>query len=165
MMVKVVCLSLLLTACSSEIHEAGTVSGNAKHRDDTGFPNDSVLKVQIMESMGRATPGEQNIQTEGRQVIPFAVTYDPSQIEATWRYGVYATIEDTSGKVLFLSEGIVQVINGGPTEGINLTLMPTGGDRWRYLDWNPLDTPIRIAFIGPFPTDTPGHIPIDQLKW
>jgi uncharacterized lipoprotein YbaY len=109
-----------------------TVTGVVTYRERIALPEDAVVRVRL-EDVSRADApavllGEQVIDPMGRQVpIPFAVTYDPAQIDPRGRYSVRARIEDAQGRLLWTSTQAYPVITGGnPTSDIEIVVMRVG---------------------------------------
>jgi len=73
--------------------------------------------------------GEQVIQTDGAQVpVPFAVPYDPGEIEDNHSYSLRVRIEDGTGRLLFINDSSIPVITqGNPTQEIEVIVVPAVG--------------------------------------
>jgi uncharacterized lipoprotein YbaY len=109
-----------------------TVTGAVTYRQRIALPEDAVVTVQIRDVSLADAPavviGEQIIPTEGNQVpIPYAVAYDPEDIDERREYSMSARIEDGAGKLLFISDTSVPVITrDNPTEEVEIVVVPVG---------------------------------------
>lgn len=108
------------------------VTGTVTYRERIALPPDAVITVQLQDVSLADAPavvmGEQVIPAEGRQVpIPFAVPYDPAQIQPGRSYSLAARIEDGGGKLQFISDTRVPVLSdGAPAENVEIVVVPAG---------------------------------------
>lgn len=108
------------------------VTGTVTYRERIALPLDAVITVQLQDVSLADAPavvvGEQVIPAEGRQVpIPFAIPYDPAQIQPGRSYSLAARIEDGGGKLQFISDTRVPVLgDGAPPENVEIVVVPTG---------------------------------------
>jgi uncharacterized lipoprotein YbaY len=123
--------SLTLAACGSSSKES--VTGSVTYLQRIALPPDAVVTVRIEDVSKADAPaeviGEQVIQTDGAQVpIPFAVPYDPGEIEENHSYSLRVRIEDDTGKLLFINDTSIPVItHGNPTQDIEVIVVPAVG--------------------------------------
>lgn len=85
------------------------LEGNATYRQRIALPPDAVLIVRIQDVSRMDAPArliaEQRLPTQGRQVpLPFAVDYDPAQVQSVPRVAVSARIEDGAGTLLWITD-------------------------------------------------------------
>jgi putative lipoprotein len=120
--------SITLAACGGSSKES--VTGTVTYLQRIALPPDAVVIVRI-EDVSKADAsakviGEQVIQTDGAQVpIPFAVSYDPGEIEENHSYSLRVRIEDGNGKLLFINDTSIPVItHGNPTQDIEVIVVP-----------------------------------------
>jgi len=114
------------------------VTGEIVYKQKIALPDDAVVCVQIQNISLADAPaqviGEQTYVTEGQQVpLPFAVPYDPADIEENMMYGLSIRIEAADGTLLFINDTSIPVItNGNPTSGIVAEVImvnaPAGGE-------------------------------------
>ena len=129
----------LLAACGgaeqaaevAPLTEAGaaTVSGMVTYLDRSALPPNAIVNVELVQMApggGVATViSSQTIETGGQQQpFPFAVAYDPAQIDPTQTYLVGARIT-VDGQLTYASQTATAVItNGAPTSGIEIIVSP-----------------------------------------
>jgi putative lipoprotein len=120
--------SITLAACGGSSKES--VTGSVTYLQRIALPPDAVVTVRIEDVSKADAPakviGEQVIQTDGAQVpIPFAVSYDPAEIEDNHSYNLRVRIEDATGKLLFINDTSIPVItHGNPTQDIEVIVVP-----------------------------------------
>ena len=120
-------LTFLLVGCGAG---EATVSGDVTYRQRIALPDDAVVTVIIQDVsiMDVATKmiDEQVIQINGAQVpIPYEVPYDLDEIDERHTYSMSARIEDSIGKLLFISDTAIPVItNGNPTVDVEIVVVP-----------------------------------------
>jgi uncharacterized lipoprotein YbaY/uncharacterized membrane protein len=94
------------------------VTGNATFRERLRLPPDSMLVVQLLElpATGESTQATalSNVRLVNVQgpSIPFALPYDPTQVEDDGRYGLRARLSSPEGDLLFATEAPVAVEPG-----------------------------------------------------
>ena len=120
----------LLTACGSS--SEASVTGMVTYREQTQLRPDTVVMVLIRDMSKLDTHatviGDQYISTQGEQVpIAYEVRYNPDKIDESHTYGVFARIQDNSGKLLFVSNTLTPVITqGNPTTDVQVVVVPVG---------------------------------------
>ena len=123
--------ALMFAACSGS--GEATVTGTVTYRQRIALPDDAVITIKIEDVSLMDVPakaiGEQVIETDGKQVpIPYEVTYNEDDIDERHTYSMSARIEDSAGKLLFISDTTVPVItNDNPTEDVEIVVVPVGG--------------------------------------
>jgi heat shock protein HslJ len=123
--------ALMVTACSGSGEAA--VTGTVTYRQRIALPEDAVITVKIEDvslmDVPAKTIGEQVIETEGKQVpFPYDVAYNEDDIDERNTYSMGVRIEDSTGKLLFISDTMTPVItNGNPTEDVEIVVVPVGG--------------------------------------
>jgi heat shock protein HslJ/uncharacterized lipoprotein YbaY len=121
----------MLTACSSS--GEASVTGTVTYRQRIALPDDAVLTVRIEDVSLMDAPaktiGEQVIETNGKQVpFPYEVAYNEADIDERNSYSVAARIEDSTGKLLFISDTMIPVITrDSPMEDVEIVVVPVGG--------------------------------------
>ena len=95
------------------------------------LPPDAVVTVSIRNvSMADAPPeltllGEQIIVNSGQVPIPFAVTYNPVDVDKRVLYSIGARIEDGTGTLLFISKQQTLVLTqGNPSKYVEVLVEP-----------------------------------------
>lgn len=92
------------------------------------LPADAVITVQLQDTSLADAPavvlGEQSPENPGAFPIPFAVTYDPEQIQPQNQYTLSARIESRDGALLYTNTEVVPVITRGAGSNINLPVAP-----------------------------------------
>jgi putative lipoprotein len=110
------------------------VTGTVTYRLRIALQPEAVVRVSLSDVSGAppALVARITIPTRGRQPpIPFALPYDPAQIDPGAPYAVDARIE-VEGRLLFATIRPHPVITGGhPTSGIELVVDPPSADRSR----------------------------------
>ncbi len=114
----------------SEPHPEGdVVSGSVTYNERIALPEDATLSVQLQDtSLADASAtvlGEVSYVTAGKQVpLPFAISYDPAEIEENHTYSLSARITDAAGNLLFINDTAIHVItNGNPTTDIDVPVI------------------------------------------
>lgn len=114
---------------------SATLSGTVTYRERIALPPDAQLTVRLLDvSLADApsvTIAEQTTEKAGRQVpLPFALSYDPSRIDARHRYVVRAEIRDGRGAPLWTTDTATPVLtHGAPTGNVEIRVVQvaTGG--------------------------------------
>jgi putative lipoprotein len=120
---------LLLAACSSGDGEA-SVSGNIVSQESITVPDGASIQVQIQDVSKADAPaeviGELIIDGSGQSLpIPYEVSYDPSAIDDRFSYSMSVRIEDSDGKLIYISDTNTPVITrGNPTENVDINVVP-----------------------------------------
>jgi putative lipoprotein len=123
--------TVALAGCGGSSEE--TVTGTVTYLQRIALPADAVVTVRIEDVSKADAPadliGEQLIQTKDAQVpIPFAVPYDPGEIEENHSYSLRVRIEDGTGRLLFINDTSIPVItHGNPTQDIEVIVVPADG--------------------------------------
>jgi putative lipoprotein len=121
-------LASLLAACQGS-SQADSVTGTVTYLVRIALPEDAVVTVRLQDISLADAPaeliGEQVIETKGKQVpIPYEIEYDATQIKENNAYSISARIEDSSGKLLFISDTVYPVITrGNPTSDVEVLVV------------------------------------------
>jgi putative lipoprotein len=108
---------------------AGELRGAVTYRQRSALPPGAVLEVSIVDVAKMDAPsrtiGSIRVPTQGRQVpIPFELRYDADRPSGPSEYAVQARIEDSDGRLLFITD----TRNPLPADGrIDLVVVPAGG--------------------------------------
>jgi putative lipoprotein len=107
------------------------VTGTVSYRERLALEPGIVIKVQLAD-VSRADAmagviGEQIITTDGNQVpFRFEIPYDPATIKPQNTYAVSARMEDTNGRVRFVTDQRYAVITRGASTHVDLVLHQVG---------------------------------------
>jgi putative lipoprotein len=118
---------LALTACGGSAE--AEVTGNIILPDGETVPEGATISVQVQDTSradaAATTIGEQTIDGDGQgSPIPFAVAYDPDEIEDNLQYSMRVRIEDEDGNLLFINDTAILVITrGNPTSGVEVPVI------------------------------------------
>ena len=107
--------------------EQPAVTGVVTYLPRIALPPDAVVHVMVQNtSIADAPPevtllGEQYITDPGQVPIPFAVKYNPADVDERANYGVRARIEDGNGRLLFMNTQSVPVLTfGNPSRNVEV---------------------------------------------
>ncbi|MBX3060570.1 MAG: YbaY family lipoprotein [Anaerolineae bacterium] len=123
----------LLELVSQTPAPVAEVTGTVTYLARVALPDDVILRVQIQDTSRADAPaiilGEEVRATGGAQVpLPFAVPYNPADIQDNRDYTLSARITDGQGTLLFINDMVIPVISkGNPTSGIEVMVVPVGG--------------------------------------
>ena len=96
--------------------EQPAVTGEVTYLQRIALPPDAVVRVMLQNtSIADAPPevtmlGEQFITNPGQVPIPFAVKYNPADVDPRSNYGLRVRIEDSTGTLLFMNTQSVPVL-------------------------------------------------------
>ncbi len=138
-----VLLAVALTACGAAQQAAedaqiadsaatATVTGTVTYLDRSALPENAVIDVELVDASRADAPAtvlaSQSITAGGAQVpIPFALAYDPAQINPGALVLVQARIT-IDGQLRYISQTAIPVItNGGPTTDVEVLVSPVVG--------------------------------------
>jgi putative lipoprotein len=100
------------------------LTGSAVHCPPDAVVEVSLVDVAKMDAPSR-TIGRVRVPTQGRQVpIPFELRYDADRSSGLSEYAVQARIEDSQGRLLFITDTRNPLPAGGRIE---LVAVPAGG--------------------------------------
>jgi heat shock protein HslJ len=122
----------LVETASDQPDETAQVTGTITYLQRSALPSDAVISVQLQDTSLADAPAvvmsEQIIPTEGQQVpFPFAVGYNPDEIQENRTYTLSVRIEDSSGKLLFINTQAYPVLTRGfPGSDIEVIVEPVG---------------------------------------
>ena len=115
---------LLLAACGGSDSDSPQVTGEIVLPEGATVPDSATITVQVQDTSkadaAAVTIGEQVIEGRGQQgTIPFAVSYDSSDIDDRFEYSMRVRIEDEDGSLLFINDTFTPVITrGSPTTDV-----------------------------------------------
>ena len=104
-----------------------TVTGTVTYLQRIALPPTAVIEVKLQDVSKADAPAtviaEQKITAEDKQVpIPFALRYDPAQIDPKHRYTVSARIM-VDGQLRFISDAAYPVLgSGAPATGVEIVV-------------------------------------------
>jgi putative lipoprotein len=119
----------LLVGCGPD-SSANSVSGIVTYTQRIALPNDATVTVRILDVSIADAParviGEQLIRPAGKQVpFPYKVPFDAGDIEENYSYSLSVRIEDSLGKLLFISDTHNPVITrDSPVSGVEVIVIP-----------------------------------------
>ena len=111
---------------------SAAVSGLVTVPAEETIPAEGQLLVQLIERISPSAPvrllSEQRIDLAGQDLpIPFALAYDPADIDDVNIYQLSAQINDANGVPMFTLDQLVPVFETDqPAEGIELIVRPVG---------------------------------------
>lgn len=117
---------------NTPLPEGNAVTGSVTYKQRIALPDDAMLSVQLQDSSLADAPaiilGEVSYATAGKQVpLPFAISYDPADIQENHTYSLAARIVDAEGNLMFVNDTAVLVItNNNPTTNIDVPVIPVG---------------------------------------
>lgn len=108
-----------------------TVSGEITYQTLMTLPEKAVVKVSVVHTAlaefqpDHAVLGRQEITNPGQIPIPFAVPYNPANLDERATYGVVVRIEDGDGNLLFMTKDPYPVItHDQPSEDVVVVVEP-----------------------------------------
>ena len=106
--------------------EQGFVTGTVGYLERIALPSGAVVTVDLQD-VSRADAlairlGQQVITNPGQVPVPFAIAYNPDDIDPRGRYVVRADIFDAQGNRLFLTTTSYPVITGNSPETVDVML-------------------------------------------
>ncbi len=125
-------LVVLLAGCSQSSGNAA-LTGIIDHSHRMNLPVGTIVIVQIRDTTRAGSEGvkvaEQVIDSQGDELpMPFTVIYNSHSINQKHTYSVSAKIEDSDGKLLYISGGDTPVLTkGNPTHDIDIEVVLFGG--------------------------------------
>ena len=128
--ISMICL-LLFSAYGCDSNQA-SVTGTVTYRERIALPSDATIQVQIQDVSLADAPakviGDITMPADGKQApIPYEVKYNPENIQENHSYSMSVRIEDSSGKLLFISDTHTPVITrGNPTQDVEIVVVPVG---------------------------------------
>jgi putative lipoprotein len=132
----IACLLLLvfpLTGMAGEegpvtgaIGNASLVTGSVSYRERIALPADAVIHVALLDvslmDVAAKLISEQTITPQHQVPIPFALEYDPNDVDERMTYAVRATIR-SAGKLVFTTDRSYQVLTRGQPDHVELILV------------------------------------------
>lgn len=125
--IVLIILGLMLTACGGA--SDAQVTGTILLPDGATVPNGATITVKVQDTSladAAATDlGEQVIEGTGQtSPIPFAVSYNPADIDERFTYTMSVRIEDADGSLLFINDTAIPVITrDAPTSDVEVPVI------------------------------------------
>lgn len=133
--VSILLCVLLITGCAgpSVVPADGSgaakaqVTGTVSYRERLALLPGVVIKVQLADVSRADAPavviGEQVVPADGNQVsFSFAISYEPATINPKNAYAVSARMEDTNGRLRFVTDQRYAVITRGAPTHVDLVM-------------------------------------------
>ncbi len=102
------------------------VTGTVEFKDATKYGPETVVEIEILDVSKADTPavtmGKQILKDFKTFPIPFEVPYDPAAVKPGHRYSIGVRIL-ISGRLTFVSDTVVPVINEGPTKNVKVPVV------------------------------------------
>jgi putative lipoprotein len=120
--------TVYLTGCGSTSNKTA-ITGLIDHPHQMTLADGTIVIVRIEDTTRAGAPGkkvaEEIIKSQGDIVpMPFAVAYDPGNINENHTYSISVKIQDSEGKILYTNESSVPVITkGNPTRDIDVMVI------------------------------------------
>ncbi len=119
-------------ASRSSSHDHSASAGEAVMHGNVIFnqaiPSNARLSVFLVENtdLGNTVEvlGNVTLSFAGGSPAPFSLAYNPSEVEPENRYTLVARVTTGDGRVLMKSNGYLVLTRGGPSDHVDLTLMP-----------------------------------------
>jgi len=106
--------------------DAQLVTGSVSYRERIALPADAIIHVSLLDvslmDVAAKLIAEQTITPEHQVPIPFALEYDPQDIDDRMTYAVRATIR-SAGKLIFTTDRSYQVLTRGHSSHVELILV------------------------------------------
>lgn len=103
------------------------LNGTVTYRPRIALAPGSVVVVRVEDVSLADAPArvvaEQTIRPTGQVPVPFALSYDPTQIDVQRRYAVRAEIRDADGRLSWTTTTSTPVFTqGGPIDGVEVVV-------------------------------------------
>jgi putative lipoprotein len=132
---SLLCL-LALTACAGAPPQTGTepatrtaaVTGTVVWRERIMLPPQTKVIVRLQDVSLADAPAKLISEAVIPAQVPpvaFSLGYDPAKIQPSTRIAVSARVE-VDGRLRFVSNSHIAVINGGPTQGVEVLVKGVG---------------------------------------
>ncbi len=124
-------LLVILTGCGKT--PVSVVNGIVDHPHRIDLPLGTIVTVQIVAKTNDGSQGKlvaEQVFKDQEMIIPmpFVVIYDQAKINRNRLYIMLVKIEDSSGKLLYISQAQVLVITqGNPTQDVDVPVVLPGG--------------------------------------
>jgi len=104
---------------------AELVTGSVSYRERIALPADAVIHVALLDvslmDVAAKLIAEQTITPQHQVPVPFALEYDPQDIDERMTYAIRATIR-SAGKLIFTTDRSYQVLTRGNSSHVELIL-------------------------------------------
>ena len=105
---------------------AASVTGTVSYPGSAPLPPGAELTVRLVDVSRADAPSvtiaERVIANPGLSPIPFAIGYDPADIDARFDYSIQATITH-GGALLFINDTVYSVLTWGYPSGVDMVLV------------------------------------------
>jgi len=109
--------------------QAGALSGTASYRERIALPPDAVFEAVLIDAAIADAParelGRVRLQPAGQPPFRFTIPYRDSDVTPGGRYTVRATVRQ-GDRLLFTTDTFTPVLTGGPSQPLNLVMVPVG---------------------------------------
>ncbi|MGG4608149.1 YbaY family lipoprotein [Providencia sp. Me31A] len=117
-----------LNSQNNQTVDLGRVDGRVVILQDSILPPDAIVTVKLVDNSVADLPAlilsKKNYNSlNNRPTLPFELTYHKNEVRPEGRLTVSATI-NSGGKLLYVSDSAVEVINNGITKNIELLMEP-----------------------------------------
>lgn len=129
-------VACLINACVHSDPGAGKgkdiseVKGIVTYRQRSALPPGSLIHVGLVEVRGKASESvvlvEQSFVASGQVPVPFALAYDPKDIDPAKHYAIRARITDSGGRVFWATPRPVAVLTQGHPAEVEVLVAPAG---------------------------------------
>lgn len=113
---------------NSQTVDSGRIEGRVVILKDTVLPEGAVVTITLADTTVADLPAlilsqKYYDSVNNRPTIPFELTYQKSEIRPEGTLIVNATV-NAKGKLLYINDSVVEVINNGITKNVELMLVP-----------------------------------------
>ncbi len=124
--------TVLAAAALQAPAQAGTLSGTASYRQRIALPPDAVFEAVLIDAAIADAParelGRVRLQPAGQSPFRFSIPYRDSDVTPGGRYTVRATVRQ-GDRLLFTTDTFTPVLTGGPSQPLDLVMVPVGSRR------------------------------------
>ena len=111
---------------------AGSLTGTATYRERIALPRDAVFEAVLIDAALADAParelGRVRLQPAGQPPFRFSIPYRDSDVTPGGRYTVRATVRQ-GDRLLFTTDTFTPVLTGGPSQPLDLVMVPVGSRR------------------------------------
>ena len=108
---------------------AGLITGSVSYRERIALPADAVIHVALLDvslmDVAAKLIAEKTITPRHQVPVPFALEFDPQDIDERMTYAVRATIR-SAGKLVFTTDRSYRVLTRGRPDHVELVLVHVG---------------------------------------
>ncbi|WP_369309996.1 YbaY family lipoprotein [Providencia rettgeri] len=108
--------------------DTGKIEGRVVIVQNSGLPADAVVTVTLADTSIVDLPAlilsqKYYDSLNNRPTIPFELTYHKNEVRPEGKLTVNATV-NADGKLLYITDSVVEVINNGVTKNVELLMVP-----------------------------------------